>query len=206
MREVRFYFDVVCPYAYLASTEIEELCARAGARLVWRPVLLGGLFRSLGSPDRPADGAPAAKLHHTWLDLARWARFRRVPLTLPPDHPRRSVQAMRLCVAAGERAPELAKVLFRANFVDGDDIADPGVLDRIAVAQGIDPAAMDREDVKQSLREVTAEATRAGAFGVPTFLVTTDADDGTPPQHDLFFGQDRMHFVARALAGWRPPA
>ena len=143
-----------------------------------------------------------AQLRHTFQDITRWANFRGVPLTLPPDHPRRTVDAMRLCVAAGPRLPELAHALFRANFVTGIDIADRVALDHIARDHGIDPAAIDNPEVKAELRAVTDEAVGSGAFGVPSFLVH-DADPAAKP--DLFlFGQDRLHFVERALDGWRP--
>jgi len=49
MATVAFYFDVVCPYAYLAHTQIEQLCERIGADLQWQPILLGGLFKTIGA-------------------------------------------------------------------------------------------------------------------------------------------------------------
>ncbi|MBK8259925.1 MAG: DsbA family protein [Nannocystis sp.] len=53
MAELRFYYDIVCPYAYLASMQVEALAARVGAELQWRPVLLGGLFRAAYAPSSP---------------------------------------------------------------------------------------------------------------------------------------------------------
>ena len=58
MKRVEFFYDFACPYAYLAHTQVEAVCERAGAELAWKPFLLGGVFRALGSPDRPADGTP----------------------------------------------------------------------------------------------------------------------------------------------------
>ena len=59
MPELRFYFDVVCPYAYLASTRIEALAAAHGATVAWRPILLGCLFRVIGAPLIPATAMSA---------------------------------------------------------------------------------------------------------------------------------------------------
>ena len=47
MAHVDFYFDVVCPYAYLAHTQIESFCHNAELR--WKPILLGGLFKLTGN-------------------------------------------------------------------------------------------------------------------------------------------------------------
>ena len=104
MSEIDFYFDVVCPYAYLASTEIEDLAARTGAKLNLRPILLGGIYRAIGQADVPSSQKPAAKLRVEGIDLLRWAEHRGVPLTFPDGHPRRSVEAMRLFHAAPESA------------------------------------------------------------------------------------------------------
>ncbi len=205
MTELRFYFDVVCPYAYLASTQVERIAAAAGATLAWRPMLLGGLFRLIGTAT-DAGGRlpmPAAKVRMNALDLDRWARRWQVPLAFPAGHPRRTVDAMRACAAASLRdpahLPALAHDLFRAYWVFGRDLADRAVLDEIAGRHGLAGAA-DDEAAKAALRDATDEAHRAGAFGAPTFVVVRGGK-----QH-LFWGQDRLHFVEKALAGWDPPA
>lgn len=70
---VEIYFDFSCPFAYLASTQIEALAARAGARVVWRPMLLGGVFRGAGHGDEPMRKMNPAKARHNLLDIERWA-------------------------------------------------------------------------------------------------------------------------------------
>ena len=110
--ELVFYYDVVCPYAYLASTQIEALAARTGATLRWRPILLGGVFKSIG---RDEGTMPAPKARLNFLDMHHQAAEAGVPLTMPPDHPRRTVSAMRLlhCVD-GEARVRLTHALYRA--------------------------------------------------------------------------------------------
>ncbi len=190
--QVTFYFDVVCPYAYLASTRIEAAAARHGATVRWVPVLLGGLFRHTRGPDDPnaAMSAPRARLN--LLDMQRHAERAGVPLTMPSGHPRRSVDAMRLIAGAPEpaRAP-LARSLFEAYWVHGRDVADAGVLAEIATAHGLAPDLPARDASKQALFATTAEAAERGAFGVPSFVVGDR----------LFWGHDRLHFVERALRG-----
>lgn len=185
-----FYFDVVCPYAYLASTQVEGLAAKAGVSVQWQPVLLGGLFKLLDSPPRPADAWPVGKREHNLRDLARQAELLGVPLSPPPEHPRRTVAAMRLLVAAdeGTRVP-LAHRLFEAYWQRGEDISDRDVLDRYATEAGLDPACMEEPAVKDALRQRTQEAFDRGIFGVPTLAVGDE----------WWWGVDRLDQVAAAL-------
>jgi 2-hydroxychromene-2-carboxylate isomerase len=188
--KVTFYYDVVCPFAYLASTEIEKVCA--GHELVWQPILLGGLLKAIGNPE-PMKSAPPAKAFMNLLDAQRWAEYRGVPLTFPPGHPRRTVDAMRLCTAR----PALTHALFRAYWVEGADVSNPDTLSRIA---GEDAAPLITTS-RDQLRVATEAAVTQGIFGVPSMLVET-----TPSTRYLFWGQDRLDFVVRVLAGWQPQA
>jgi len=86
--EVVLYFDVVCPYAYLASTQLDALVAGTSARLRLRPILLGGVFREIGQTDDPNRTMSEARAAHGRRDLARWADRFGVPLRMPGAHPR----------------------------------------------------------------------------------------------------------------------
>lgn len=193
--EVRFFFDLVCPYAYLASTQLPALCERLGARIDYRPILLGGVLKALNS--EPSAGPPA-KQAMTRLDVQRWAAHLGVPLRFPAEHPRRTVEAMRLlCWAPRAARPVLIAALYRAYWVESRDITDPAVLAAIAAGVGLDGAEAERglrsADVAAALRARTEEAIHAGVFGVPTFVV----EGQSGPR--LYFGQDRLHFVEQAL-------
>ncbi|MCU1279618.1 MAG: 2-hydroxychromene-2-carboxylate isomerase [bacterium] len=191
-----FYYDIVCPYAYLASTQVEAAAARAGATIEWVPVLLGGIFRAIGQLDVPARAMPPAKQHLNLLDMKRYAAFYGVPLTLHPRHPLRSVDAMRLChTVAGAERVALTKALYRAHFVDNRDISDRAVL-----AGYGDIEKIDSPDIKDALRAATDRAVADGAFGVPSFVVEQAG------RRFLFWGQDRLQLVEKALGGWAVPA
>ncbi len=199
MKRVELYYDYSCPYAYLASTRIEALCARTGAELVWRPMLLGGVFRALGMPDVPALAPAKARLNH--LDMHRWADWHGVPLVMPPGHPNRTVLALRATLAAEGGAAAASKALFQAYWALGRDVSRPEVVADVLTGAGLDgPGLVRRADdpsIKDALRARTDEAVARGVFGAPTFFVTVDG------KTDTFWGQDRLDFVEKALGGAR---
>ena len=194
-QRITFYYDVVCPYAYLASTQIEAAAARAGGEIEWVPVLLGGIFRAIGQADVPAARMPAAKQHLNLLDMKRYADYYGVPLKLHPRHPLRSVEAMRMLhTVEGAARVAMTHALYRAHFVDNRDISDRAVL-----ADYGEVSRIDSPEIKAALRAATDRAVADGAFGVPSFVVEQQG------RRFLFWGQDRLFFVEKALAGWQVP-
>jgi 2-hydroxychromene-2-carboxylate isomerase len=192
--EVEIAFDVVCPYAYLASTRIEAIAARHGASLRWEPILLGGVFRAIGQTDDPNATMSDAKRRHVDLDLRRWAAHFDVPLVRRADHPRRSVTAMRaICATPESDRTKAIHALFAAYHARGEDIAERAVVQAALDRAGLDGAALlartDDADVKDDLRARTARAVERGVFGVPAMFVGGE----------LYWGQDRLDFVEEAL-------
>jgi 2-hydroxychromene-2-carboxylate isomerase len=200
-----FLFDYSSPFAYLGATQVEPVAARHGARVVWRPFLLGGLFRSIGTPDVPLFAMPPAKQRFMNDDMHRWAQRRGVPLRFPSRFPMNTVTALRMTLQVPDAArTPLVHALFRALWVDDRDLADPAELSAIASSVGLDGEALVRgaaqADVKESLRRATEQAEALGVCGAPCFLVQT----ATNREGTLFWGQDRLELVERALDGWRP--
>ncbi len=192
-----FSFDVVCPYAWLASREVQAAADRCGVPLVWRPVLLGGLYKAIGTPDQPATTWSDARRRQDGLDLFRRAELAGVALQFHPQHPRRSVSAMRLLVAAPDPVrPALAKDLFETYWVRNRDIADRAVLAPVARAHGLDLAVIDQPETKAALWQTTAQALAEGAFGVPTYTW----------QGRIWWGGDRLPLVEQALGHARARA
>jgi 2-hydroxychromene-2-carboxylate isomerase len=194
VKRVAFYYDFSCPYAYLASTQIEAVAARGHAQLEWRPMLLGGVFRAVGTPDVPAMIPAKARLNH--LDMHRWADHLGVPLVMPPGHPNRTVLALRATLAAEAEIPRASHALFRAYWALGRDLSRPEVVREALDEAGLDGAALvaraEEPAIKDALRARTDEAVAQGVFGAPSFVVT----DGE--QRDLHWGQDRMFFLEGA--------
>ncbi len=196
---VDFWFDYASPFAYLAATQIERVAA--GAQLRYRPMLLGALFRSIGTPDVPLFAMPQAKRAYVRRELDRWARWWDVPLRFPRNFPIRTVAALRLTLLAGAHQAALIARLFRAAWVEDRDLADLDTLRALATDVGLDPARVDdtaTPAAKQALHDATAAAEQAGVFGAPTTIVHDRAGPLT------FWGQDRLDLVTATLGGWRP--
>jgi len=202
---IEFFFDFSCPFAYLGSLGVEDVADRTGAELIWRPMLLGGLFRSLGV----VEGGLQVKKQHDYLDAARWAQLRGVPAPRlrPPD---RTVRALRALLALGEAAwPALIHALYRAYWVREVSLDDADVIAGCLGEAGIDGAARDRalaanDDpaIKDRLRQCTDEAVARGVFGAPYLVI--DTGKGAEPQG--LWGQDRLVMAEALLSGWDPQA
>jgi len=194
-----FWFDFSCPYAYLASTQVEALARRTGAELRARPLLLGGVFRAVSQPQNLAATLPPPKALHNRHDLQRHADLYGVPLHSPVSHPMRTVLALRCLLVVGEPFLPLAHRFFRAYWVDGVDLSSQDGVAGVLRDAGLDPGpileAATSQDTKDDLRARTDEAIRKGVFGVPAFFV----------EGQLHWGQDRLDEVERALGG-SPPA
>ena len=112
MHAAKFYFDVVCPYSYIAATQISKLAERCHASIEWVPVLLGGLYEKTGAAQGKEGSAsavmPAAKQRYTAFDLRLQAERLGVPLRFNSRHPVRSVQAQRLLCGRQQRAVRAA--------------------------------------------------------------------------------------------------
>jgi 2-hydroxychromene-2-carboxylate isomerase len=196
------YFDVASPFAYLGLTQLPALAAM-GVRPRLVPILIGALFRDIGQANVPLLAMPAAKQRYTGLDLARWASWWGEPFDFPRKFPQRTITAQRLCLLAAaegwQTGVRLATALARAMWAEQRDLEDDQVLRAIVGAAGLpeDWVARTQEPaIRAQLADHTTAARTAGVFGVPTYIV-----DG---KH-LFWGQDRLELVARALAGWTPP-
>src|SRR5262249_24534176 len=121
-----FWFDFSSPYAYLGSTQVERVAQKHGAQLIWKPFLLGALFKKIGTPDVPMLAANQPKQRYYAQDLRDWADYWKVDLNWPTRFPMRTVLPLRLVLAAEDRAA-LSHRIYRAFWVEDRDISDPTV-------------------------------------------------------------------------------
>ncbi|GAB4399857.1 MAG: 2-hydroxychromene-2-carboxylate isomerase [Rhodoferax sp.] len=190
MKTIDFYLDFVSPYAYLAFHALPEALQGLSHQVVYRPVLLGALFKHHGQvapPEIPAKRAHIYR-HVLWL-----AQQQGVPLQLPAQHPFSPLGPLRLalaCSADGCINRYVAETVFAHVWQGGADAADAQRLAELA--QRLQPQREPTGDaVKQDLRANTDAALALGAFGVPTFAV-----DGR-----CFWGLDALPMVRAAVAG-----
>jgi 2-hydroxychromene-2-carboxylate isomerase len=194
-KTVDFYFDFGSPAAYLAWSQLPIICAETGARLVPKPVLLGGVFQATGNR---APMTVPLKGSYLFVDLARFAQRYGVPLTFNPNFPINTLTLMRVAVGlqmhSDPRFDDYCAAMFKAIWVDGQNMNDPAVVGAVWAQTGFDPqvlsALSSEPTVKDALKAATESAVQRGVFGAPTFFV---ADQ-------MYWGQDRLDFVRDALA------
>ncbi len=189
---LELYWDFSSPFAYLGTTQAESLAARTGATLIWRPMLLGAVFKAIGTPDAPILTWSEAKRNYFFKDLGRWAAHWGVPFRFPSRFPMMTVKPLRVWFALPEeRRAAFREATFRAYWAEDRDIADEGTL-RGLIGDGADEvlARAGSKEVKDALFASTQRAIDAGVFGAPTWIVD---------EKELFWGQDRIVLVERAL-------
>jgi 2-hydroxychromene-2-carboxylate isomerase len=195
---IEFFFDFSSPYGYLASRKIDELGARFGRQVVWKPILLGAIFKLTG-------GAPLTtipiKADYVQRDFTRFARLLDVPFKMPATFPFSSIHAVRAFWWMEGRdakgAHDLVRHLYNKAFT-GHDISSAQAVAWMAAEIGIDSAALlagiETAEVKDRTRAESDAAIARGIFGSPYIVV-----DGEP-----FWGADRLDQVAKWLetGGW----
>ena len=188
------WFDFASPYAYLMRAPLQDLAARHGRSLAWRPVILWAVLKQQGIV--PVADSPV-KWAYLVTDMRRSAAFHGLPFG-NPRLPMSSHAAARLYYALAAARPELAEplidALFAAQMVEDRPLSEPETLIAIAERHGIDRAAavdaIDGPVGRERLTTAVAEAVAAGVFGSPFVIL-----DGEP-----FFGADRLPQLAWRLS------
>lgn len=184
---ITFYFDFSSPYGYLAAHRIDPIARQHGRDVIWRPILLGAVFKLTGA--KPLKDWPI-KWDYVRREVARTARLHKIPFALPEPFPFAAVAASRAFYRLeendGAQAKAFALATYGGAFAEGLDMSQPGNVARVATAVGADGAALLRDieqpHWKDRLRAETDQAIARGVFGSPFFLV-----DGEP-----FWGAERL--------------
>ncbi|PKH38163.1 disulfide bond formation protein DsbA [Pseudomonas sp. 43NM1] len=194
-KTVEFFFDLGSPATYLAYTQLPKICAQTDSQLVYKPMLLGGVFKATGNT------SPAmipAKGRYMFKDLDRYAQRYDVPLKFNPHFPINTLMLMRAVTGMQVRHPERFQAfidcLFSALWVEGRNLDDPATVAAVLTENGFEPNAVlaltADEHIKTVLKENTEQAVQRGVFGAPSMFIGDE----------LFFGQDRLDFVREALS------
>jgi 2-hydroxychromene-2-carboxylate isomerase len=191
VKHVDFFYDFSCPYAYLAHDRVDAACARGGATVTWRPFLLGGVFRAIGTPDSPGAHMPASKAGMNLLDMHRWAAFFGVPFRMPETHPNRTVLALRATMASDD-VGRAGKALYAAYWAKGLDVSKPEVVRAALDEAGFDGAALVAKAAGLDMHRCARRTKKAR--GAPY-------EEGAPPP----VGHDGAALAARTSQRCRTP-
>ncbi len=192
---IDFYFDYSSPYGYFAAMKIDDLAAKNGRSVNWKPILLGTVFKVTGGqplPILPLKGPYALR------DILRSARFHGLPYQQPSKFPVATQTPARAFYWVNDRDPALAKklaqALYQAYFVQDRDISSPEITADVAATLGLQRdevlAALNDAAVKDRLKNEVDAAIKLGVFGSPYIVV-----DGEP-----FWGIDRFDQIEHWLA------
>ncbi len=196
------YYSLSSPWAYFAGPRLQDIVRRHHARLTFKPYDFQAIVPRTGGVPLRTRPEPRRRYHET--ELTRWSAYLGMPLVLKPRHypwtvtdPDWNKYAGWTVIAAqlgGQDAQALSHALLRALWAQERDTADAAVRRVIADENGYDGArlvGLERSvPVQEAYRLYTAEAEALGVFGAPTFVVGGE----------VFWGQDRLDFVDRALA------
>ncbi len=193
---IEFYFDCSSPWTYLAFTEILPLSHRHGLEIVWKPVLVGGVFNAVNQDVYEFRKKPnPLKLSYSNDDLNLWANIREVDISFPKVFPVNSVRAMRGCLFADKenKIVEFTKNVFQSYWGNGIDISQEDLLLEIAKDSNLNPVEfkkfIESQEAKDLLIKNTDELIGHGGFGSPTFFY----------KEKMFFGNDRLHLLEEAI-------
>jgi 2-hydroxychromene-2-carboxylate isomerase len=196
-KKLEFFYDCSSPWTYLAFTRIEEIARRHAANLIWKPILVGGIFNSVNPSVYETRQRPVkAKARYYGKDLQDWARFYGLKIIQPTVFPVNSVKAMRGAFVADEHSKlsPYSRRIFESYWGDDRDISRDEVISEIVGSVGLDTTEffdkIARPEYKDKLRVNTDELIERGGFGSPTIFV-----DGS-----MFFGNDRLPLVEHELS------
>jgi 2-hydroxychromene-2-carboxylate isomerase len=188
MPKLEFWYDFASHYAYLSAMRIEGVAKDHGVDVIWRPFLLGPIFKAAGYAGSPLQATPT-KAAYTRRDPQRIAEARGLPLNFPDPFPQNSIKAGRVGLV-GQREgwlPAFTQALYLAEFRDTRAIHEPAVLAAVLDGLGLESARIlahsEETDIKNQLKTDTEEAAAKGIFGAPTFI-TED--------REIFWGDDRL--------------
>ncbi|MGH8738236.1 MAG: 2-hydroxychromene-2-carboxylate isomerase [Burkholderiales bacterium] len=194
-KHVDYYFSPSSPWTYLGHERFADIARRHGAQVAVKPVDYGVIFPQSGG--LPLGKRAPQRQAYRLTELKRWREHVGVPLTVQPKFfPVDANPAALAIIAAAsfghEAQMRLAGAFLRALWAEEQNIADAATLSAAAATAGLDADRLlaAAADAKTRFDAFTEEALARGVFGAPTYVY----------RDELFWGQDRLDFLERALA------
>ena len=195
--KIEFFYDCSSPWTYLAFSEIENLVARQDLKLIWKPILVGGVFNSSNPSVYASRENPVkAKQDYSTKDLQDWSKVRGLNINWPDVFPVNSVKAMRGAFYAinKEMISEYSSKVFFSYWTEGNDISQDEVLNQIISSLDFDSqdffSFIALDQTKELLKSNTQELIDRGGFGSPTIFIN---------EKNMFFGNDRLQLIEEIL-------
>ena len=194
---IDYYLSLNSPWTYLGSAPFAEIAGRHGATVNIKPCKFGPIFEQTGGLPLPKR-SPQRRAYRM-MELKRWREVRNAPINLEPKHsPCDDAAAVRLVIAArlqGKDAHRLSLELGRALWEREETLADPATMALAAQRAGLDATALRASgppdaELDGLYEKFTQEALSAGVFGAPSYVL---------PSGEIFWGQDRLELLERAL-------
>lgn len=193
MKIIEYFLDCSSPWTYLSFRGILELKKKKEFEIIWKPILVGGIFNSINPSVYENRKNPVKeKLQYSQKDLQDWARVRKIQINWPTIFPVNSVKAMRgafYFIDNGNIETYLEDV-FHAYWNEDKDISDINVLTEIALSNAANETEflefISTQEIKDRLITNTQELMDRGGFGSPTFFIG---------DNDMYFGNDRIQLI-----------
>ena len=198
MKKIEFYLDCSSPWTYLSFRGILDLRNRKNFEIIWKPILVGGIFNSTNPSVYESRKNPIKeKLEYSQKDMSDWAELRKIKFNWPKIFPINSVKSMRgtfFFIDKQIKIEDYLEAVFKAYWTDGKDISNEGCLSSIVASLSESPEDflefIEKPEIKSRLFDNTQELMDRNGFGSPTFFL-----DGT----DMFFGNDRIQLIENRL-------
>ena len=198
--KIEFFYDCSSPWTYLAFVEVEKLVTRHKLDLIWKTIMVGGIFNTVNPSVYETRANPVkAKQQYSNKDMKDWSDIRGIEINWPLIFPVNSVRAMRGAFYAidKEKISEYNSKVFFAYWKEGKDISKKEVLIEIILSLGFSTEAffnfIELDSTKELLKASTQELVDRGGFGSPTIFLN---------KTNMFFGNDRLDLLEKILKNY----
>lgn len=197
-KKLEYFFDCSSPWTYLSFRGILELRKNKEFEIIWKPILVGGIFNSTNPSVYESRKNPVKeKLEYSQKDMADWAAERNIQFNWPKIFPINSVKSMRgsfYFLDKNQNIEEYLEKVFKAYWTEGKDISSNDCLKDIVTSLSASAddfiEFIDLPETKKRLVDNTQELMDRNGFGSPTFFLDTE---------DMYFGNDRIQLIKNKL-------
>ena len=197
VKKIEYFLDCSSPWTYLSFRGILELSQLKKFEIVWKPILVGGIFNTTNPSVYESRKNPVVeKLNYSQKDMKDWERVRNITINWPKIFPINSVKAMRGAFYFLDKGgiEDYLESVFSAYWTKGRDISSDDFLAMLIKELGGSPAEflefIGTDEAKERLIANTQELMDRGGFGSPTFFID---------EKDMYFGNDRLQLIEKAL-------